>query len=188
MATNRQKFLLNFLHKYEKQIFEKPRVKKNTQSIRKSQQCVATTLQEKQCRKRTAHTEKCWIHLAKQNNLRIKPSHIIDGGKGLYTWKKKIPRGTTIGKYTGRQLTKKQLDQRYGGQTAKYGLCNRRGNCIDANYTTDGAPRFSNDARKTPFQNNAKLRGSRTIFRLKASKTIPPNQEIFTSYGKKYWQ
>jgi hypothetical protein len=101
---------------------------------------------------------------------------------------KKIPRGTTIGKYTGRQLTKKQLDQRYGNETAKYALCNHRGNCIDSNYTTDGAPRFSNDARKTPFQNNAKLRGSRTIFRLKASKTIPPNQEIFTSYGKKYWR
>jgi hypothetical protein len=188
MAAKRQRFLLNFLHKYEKQIFERPRIKKNTQSIRKSQQCVASTLKDKQCRKRTAHTEKCWIHLAKQNNLRIKPSHIIGGGKGLYAWKRKIPRGTNIGKYTGRQLTKKQLNQRYGDETAKYALCNRRGNCIDSNYTTDGAPRFANDARKTPFQNNAKMKGSRNIFRLKASKAIPPNQEIFTSYGKEYWQ
>ena len=185
MSKKRQRFILNFLQN----IYEKPCVKKNNQSIRKSQQCVASTLKDKQCRKRTAHTEKCWIHLAQQNNLRIKPSHIIGGGKGLYTWKKKIPRGSTIGKYTGRQITKKQLDQRYGGNvTAKYAVCNRRGQCIDSNYTTDGAPRFANDARKTPFQNNAKIKGPRTIFCLKASKTIPPNQEIFTSYGKEYWQ
>ena len=30
---------------------------------------------------------KCWIHLAKQDNLRIKPSGIINGDKGLYSWK-----------------------------------------------------------------------------------------------------
>jgi hypothetical protein len=73
MTQKRQRFILNFLHKYEKQIFEKPQVKKKiSQSIRKSQQCVANTLKDKQCRKRTAHTEKCWVHLAKQNNLRIK--------------------------------------------------------------------------------------------------------------------
>jgi hypothetical protein len=188
MSQKRQKFILNFLHKYEKQIFEKPQVKKISQSIRKSQQCVANTLKDKQCRKRTAHTEKCWVHLAKQNNLRIKPSHLIGAGKGLYTWKRTIPRGTTIGKYTGRRVTQNQLDRQYGAATAKYAICNRRGQCIDSNYTTDAAPRFANDARKTPFQNNSKIKGTRTTFRLKASKTIPPNQEILTSYGKAYWQ
>ena len=184
MSKKRQKFILNFLQN----IYEKPNSRKNTQSIRKSQQCVANTLKDKQCRKRTAHTEKCWIHLAKQNNLRIKPSHLIGAGKGLYTWKRTIPRGSTIGKYTGRRVTKNQLDQQYGSATAKYALCNRRGQCIDSNYTTDAAPRFANDAGKTPFQNNSKIKGTRTTFRLKASKTIPPNREIFTSYGKEYWQ
>ena len=152
MTQKRQRFILNFLHKYEKQIFEKPQVKKKiSQSIRKSQ-CVANTLKDKQCRKRTAHTEKCWVHLAKQNNLRIKPSHLIGAGKGLYTWKKTIPRGSTIGKYTGRHVTQHQFDQQYGAATAKYAVCNRRGQCIDSNYTTDAAPRFANDAVKHHFK------------------------------------
>jgi hypothetical protein len=56
----------------------------------------------------------------------------------------------TIGKYTGRRVTKNQLDQQYGSATAKYAVCNRSGQCI--NYTTDAAPRFSNDARKHRFK------------------------------------
>jgi hypothetical protein len=35
------------------------------QSIRKSKQCIADTLKQQRCRKRTAHMPKCWIHLAK---------------------------------------------------------------------------------------------------------------------------
>lgn len=83
------------------------------QSIRKSQQCVSNTLKEQRCRKRTAHTPKCWIHLAKQNNLRIKPSNIPSAGKGLFAWKKSIPRNTLISKYTGRKISKKELDRKY---------------------------------------------------------------------------
>ncbi|CAB3977955.1 Hypothetical predicted protein [Paramuricea clavata] len=169
-TQKRQRFILNFLNK----IYEAPRKHRGTQSIRKAQRCVADTLKKQQCKKRTAHTEKCWIHLAKQNNLRIKPSNIIGGGKGLYSWKKQIPRGNNIGKFTGRITTKKELDQLYGDVTAKYAVCNRRGQCINSNYTTDGAPQFANDARKTPFRNNAQIRG-RQIFRLKASDAISFN-------------
>ena len=104
--------------------------------------------------KRTAHTPKCWIHLAKQDNLHIKPSNIINGGKGLFSWKKTILCASIISKYMGRQRTKKQIDQRYGDDVAKYALCNSRGRCVDANHTTDAAARFANDARNTPFQNN----------------------------------
>jgi hypothetical protein len=138
------------------------------------------------CRRRTAHTEKCWSHLAKYDNLRIKPSQIIGGGKGLYTWKKEFLRGKIISKFSGRKRTKAQIDQKYGDGVAKYALCNSKGLCIDANHTTDGAPRFANDSRKTPFQTNAKIKGN-TVFRLKATKRIPPNREIFTSYGRNYW-
>ena len=70
-----------FLFKLLKQM-RTPRRRRKTpkQSIRKSQQCVSNTLKEQRCRKRTAHTQKCWIHLAKQNNLRIKPSNIPNAG------------------------------------------------------------------------------------------------------------
>ena len=90
------------------------------QSIRKSKQRIADTLRNKRCLKRTAHTPKCWIHLAKQDNLRIKPSQIINGGKGLFSWKRAIQKGKIISKYTGRKRTKHQLDQKYSDAVAKY--------------------------------------------------------------------
>jgi hypothetical protein len=51
----------------------------------------------------------------------------------------------------------------------------------------DAAARFANDNRGTPFQSNAKMK-AQNIFRLKATKKIPPNREIFTSYGNEYWK
>lgn len=184
-------FVRNFLDKYvdnaEYRTFKRNLLRQN-QSIRKSKQCTADTLHNKRCLKRTAHTAKCWIHLAKQNNLRIKPSQINNGGKGLYSWKRAIPKGKTISKYTGRIRTKYQLDQKYGDAVAKYAVCNNKGNCIDANHTTDAAARFANDARKTVFKNNSRIRGGDTMFNLKATKRIPPHREIFTSYGREYWR
>jgi hypothetical protein len=181
--NRRQRFIRNFLDRY----IDVPRPRVMRQSIRKSKRCISNTKKDVRCRKRTAHSEKCWVHLAANDNLRIKPSNIINGGKGLFSWKKRIPAGRTIGKYTGRIRTKQQIDQRYGNQVAQYAICNSRGHCIDANHTTDGAVRFANDSRGSPFQNNAKIKGRNTIFRLKATKTIPANQEIFTSYGLDYW-
>jgi hypothetical protein len=177
-----------FLFRLLKQMRTPRRRRKTTkQSIRKSQQCVSNTLKEQRCRKRTAHTQKCWIHLAKQNNLRIKPSNIPNAGKGLFAWKKSIPRDTLISKYTGRKTNKKELDKKYGDRCADYAICNKRGRCVDSTYTTDAAARFVNDSKGTSFQNNSKIKGNQ-IFRLKATRTIPANNEIFTSYGREYWQ
>ncbi|CAB3997273.1 SET domain-containing [Paramuricea clavata] len=110
----------------------------------------------------------------------------MNGGKGLYSWEKAIPRSAVISKYTSRKRTKQQIDKKYGEAVAKYALCNARGRCVDANHATDAAARFANDARNTPFKNNSIIQGN-TRFRLKASKRITPHQEIFTSYGADYW-
>lgn len=108
-------------------------------------------------------------------------------GKTYITWYDNIKI------YTGQKKTKAQIDGKYGDACADYTICNSQGNCIDANYTTDAAARFVNDAARfvnnahgTPFQNNAKLKGKQ-VFRLKATKQIPAHHEIFTSYGKEYW-
>jgi hypothetical protein len=93
---------------------------------------------------------------------------------------------TVISKYTGRKRTKAQIDRKYGDGRADYAICNSRGNCIDANYTTDAAARFANGAHGTHFHNNAKLKG-RQVLRLKATRKIPANREIFTMYGNEYW-
>ena len=68
-----------------------------SQSIRDVLQCKSNTV-KKRCRKRTAHTSKCWIHLAKENNLRIKKSNIPNSGKGLFSWKNPFKRFQTLGK------------------------------------------------------------------------------------------
>jgi hypothetical protein len=181
IARSRQ-YVLNLLRQTQRK-----KRKPKSQSIRKAQQCVSNTKKDVRCRKRTAHTGKCWIHLANQNNLRIKPSNIPAAGKGLFTWKKPILRGKLISKYTGRKLSKKEVDQKYGNSVAKYAICNKRGRCVDSTYTTDAAARFVNDSRGTSFQNNAKINGNQ-VFKLKATKKIPANNEIFTSYGREYWE
>ena len=83
----RQRFLRNFLDNF----VDQPRQTRDTQSIRKSKQCISNTIHNKRCRKRTAHTEKCWVYLAKYDNLRIKPSNVIGAGKGLFAWKQTMP-------------------------------------------------------------------------------------------------
>jgi hypothetical protein len=66
------------LQRFQDQIARiQPRVA--TQSKRKSQRCISNTLRDVQCRKRTAHTPKCWIHLAKQENLRVNPHKLLAG-------------------------------------------------------------------------------------------------------------
>ena len=176
---------LNYLKNVKKK--QVRRKKSVNQSIRKVQHCVSNTAKEQRCKKRTAHTNKCWIHLAGQDGLRIiKPSAIPNAGKGLFAWKKGFKKGSEISKYTGRRLRKNEIDKKYGNKTAEYAICNGD-RCIDANYTTDGAARFANDARRTRFKNNAHLRG-KTNFQLKAKKDIGAHQEIFTSYGREYWK
>ena len=111
---------------------------------------VKTTQKKKICRKRTAHTPKCSIHLANEDNLRIKPSNIQNAGKGLFSWKKPIKRNRFINEYTGEKTTLKKLNTRYGKKiVAQYSICDGQKRCWDAYKTTDGAPRFANDARGT---------------------------------------
>lgn len=98
-----------FIRHYLDRFVDQPRKRRDFQSIRKSKQCISNTLHSARCRKRTAHTEKCWIHLAKYNNLRIKPSNVIGGGKGLFSWKRTIPLGSIISKDTGRSGQKLKL-------------------------------------------------------------------------------
>ena len=104
---------------------------------------------KKRCLKRTAHTSKYWIHLANEDNLRIKPSNIQNAGKGLFAWKKPIKRRQFIEEYTGEKTNLKKLNEKYGKKiVAQYSICDGPRKCWDAYKTTDGAPRFANDAEE----------------------------------------
>ena len=122
----------------------------SSHSVRVVLQCKSKTKKKKRCRKRTAHTPKCWIHLANEDNLRIKPSNIKNAGKGLFSWKKPIKRNQFIDEYTGEKTTVKKLNKRYGkNYVAQYSICDGPKKCLDAYKTTYAAPRFANDARGT---------------------------------------
>lgn len=162
-------------------------------NIRLSQQCTSQTLQARRCRKRTAHTGECWIHLAKNKNLRIKPSNIPNAGKGLFTWKNAIPANRKIVDITGRRMSKRALDRKYGDKLARYSLCNGNtpdSRCVDANHTTDAAGRFANSKRGSRYRSNARFKWNEpgNFFYLKSKRRIPANKEIFVNYGQEYWQ
>ena len=53
-----------------------------------SMRCTSQTQNGKRCKNRTRKSHKCWIHLGKEDNLRIKPSTIPNAGLGLFSYKK----------------------------------------------------------------------------------------------------
>ena len=159
-----------------------------THSVRDVLQCKSNTKKKKRCRKRTAHTSKCWIHLANEDNLRIKPSNIKNAGKGLFSWKKPFKRNQFINEYTGEKTTLKKLNNKYGKNiVAQYSICDGPKKCWDAYKTTDGPPRFANDARGTKNKNNSCFRVKNKKITLESTKSIKPNQEIYADYGGDYW-
>ena len=159
---------------------------KMSQSVYKSNQCIAIADSTgERCRLRTARGRKCWQHALKQDNLRVKPSNVKAAGLGLYSGKKAIRKGTSI-KYSGEQLTRAQIDRRYGDKTAQYTLCRSAKSCLDARRTDEpGMARWINDSRGTSHRNNTRLTGG---FTATATRKIPPNTEIFASYGREYWK
>jgi hypothetical protein len=76
-------FVRNFLDKYVDNSNYRRKKRILSQSIRKSKQCIAETLYQRRCRKRTAHTHKCWIRLAKQDNLPFLTLGYYQRGQGV---------------------------------------------------------------------------------------------------------
>ena len=88
-------------------------------------QCKSKTLKRQRCKKDTAKTKKCWIHLGKEDNLRIKPSTIPNARLGLFAYEHPFGCDQTLGVYTGRQVTQADLNRKYGRYlTVKYAICN----------------------------------------------------------------
>ena len=95
-------------------------------------------------------TNKCWVHLAKQNNLRIKPSIIPNNGLGLFSYNEPFKRFHKLGLYTGRIITSSKLDRLYKGFMPPNSICkgiNAESKCIDANQSSDGPLHYANNIR-----------------------------------------
>jgi hypothetical protein len=159
-----------------------------SQSQYRSHQCTAVADSTGQrCKLRTARGRKCWHHTLRDDNLRIKKSGVKGAGLGLFSGKKRIKKGTSITRYTGEKVSRQEVKKRYPGKTtAQYTLCGSKTKCRDARRTDEsGLGRWANDSRGTKKRNNAKLTSAYTV---KSTRTIPPDTEIFASYGRGYWK
>jgi len=153
------------------------------QSKRTCSQCTATTAKGTRCRKRTCRSGLCWLHLKRDEGLRIKPSSVPGAGLGLFATED-FRHTDKIAPYTGEQLTRAAIEERYGDERGEYVLCRDSKRCIDSRATNSSAARFANDSRGTDFRNNARFRA----LRLEATRRIRPGDEIFVAYGKDYWR
>ncbi len=119
--------------------------------------------------------------------LVVKHSTIPEAGKGLFTLRP-IKKDAKIAEYTGRVLTKSQIDSLYGhdeSDLAPYSFKLSRDLYLDSACSRSIAA-FANDS---PSHNNAKLsinHVNNKVF-LRATQDIAANEEIFTSYGAKYF-
>ena len=152
-----------------------------------SHQCIAVAASTGQrCRLRTARGRKCWHHTQRDENLRVKRSTVPNAGLGLFVARDRVRKGERITQYTGEDLTKAQVQQRYGERTGQYVYCASKNKCKDARRTDErGLGRWANAPRGTGKRANAKLT---TGNNLKAKRNIQPGQEVLVSYGRDYWK
>ena len=169
--------------------------RKRTQiPLTKSTRCKSMTLKNIRCKKVTKRTHQCWIHLLKNDNLRIKKSLIPKAGLGLFAGRKKINKSQSLGYYTGRRIKNKYLDKYYPKTNlAPYAICEsgrKNARCINANFSTDAAPRYANDIMSKSKTNMDIKNVGRRKYRPKAYaiKDIKPNEEIYYFYGPQYWK
>jgi hypothetical protein len=153
-------------------------------SERVSSRCIAIKIDGTRCKLKTTKSPYCWIHLKQKEHLRIKPSKIAHAGLGLFATAEFRNR-EKICDYGGETVTTD--DPNFGGDYVLQLTHNKYKDGRKSNSTIGG---YANDARGTRFHNNAKLSHNRdwTDGILKASRNIHPNDEILTSYGRRYWR
>ncbi|MDR3571308.1 MAG: SET domain-containing protein [Candidatus Pacebacteria bacterium] len=148
--------------------------------------CKAHNANGRRCKNITLKTDMCWVHLQKEEHLRIKKSGLPGAGFGVYTT---VPRreGDKLGEYKGKRVFH-PIDGPYVLQIAANEF-------VNANRSTDGPMRYANMARRgdqidgRPARNNAnfKVNWRLRVPIVKASKNIPAGKEILANYGRDYW-
>lgn len=130
------------------------------------------------------------IEASEEDYLYVENSQIIHSGKGLYTTID-IYKDEIIAIYKGRIITQIAASKIAKEGNDQYFINLLDGRILDSNPVVCFA-KYANDASgysKSIFKNNAKiaLDENNTVC-LIATKKIKSGEEIFCSYGKKYWQ
>ncbi len=121
--------------------------------------------------------------------LFTKPSQIKGAGNGLFT-RKEIKRDEVICLFNGELLTDRQVTIRLNKGLDSYFVETIDDTIMDS-MKIPGMAKYANDAvglRKSKFKNNALITfDDNDNVCLTATKRIKSGEEIFTAYGKEYW-
>jgi hypothetical protein len=119
--------------------------------------------------------------------LYLQASNIPNAGTGLFT-AIKIYKDEIISIYTGEVLSTKESNQRAELGENQYFITMLNGKILDSKHTP-GFAKYANDAHLSEFKNNAKIAlNDKKQVCLIATKNISKYAEIYTSYGKAYWE
>ena len=124
--------------------------------------------------------------------LYVVTSQIPNAGKGLRT-AIKIYKGEVISFFYGEILSNKEIEIRVNKNIDQYFINMVDGTIMDSK-DTDCFAKYSNDAlanidKVSLLKNNSKIGlNENNKVCLIATRNIKSNEEIFCSYGKKYWK
>lgn len=138
----------------------------------------------RRCKARTRRSRFCQAHLNSYHNLRITNSKIPEAGLGLFSGDRKINKNQPIIEYTG-TVWNEPIRGNYVLEVNKKKF-------INANHSTDVAG-FSNDCRPADRRSGLCQINSKIAMRegkpsLVSTRSINPKSEIYTNYGRDYWQ
>ena len=137
----------------------------------------------RRCRCKTKRSDYCQAHLNSNENLRITNSNIPQSGLGLFTGDKPVKRNQVLAEFTG-----DKFDCPVSGP---YVIEMRGGKSVNANHSTNAAS-FSNACRPSDksaghCQSNAWIKMKNGNPAIYSKQSIPKRTEVFTDYGKDYW-
>lgn len=158
-----------------------------------SEQCVATTNSGQRCKRNTViGCGYCYTHLLKLKHLRIKTSTIEGAGKGLFALDPTesdnaiiFKKDDKIIKYDGELVDRDELDERYGGYTAPYGVeISRTKDEYEDGALHRGVGTLVNHSTRDANCRFSVTRNGNIV--LKATRNIRNNKEILVDYGRNY--
>ncbi len=123
--------------------------------------------------------------------LLVKKSQIPNSGKGLFLRVDK-KKGELVALFRGEVLSYEEAEQRALKNEDGYFINMSNGTILDS-MPVECFAKYANDAHglgKSKFRSNAQIQlsGHPDIVYLIAIRDIQEGEEIFTSYGRKYWK
>jgi SET domain-containing protein len=130
------------------------------------------------------------IEIPESDYLYTDISQIENAGNGLFT-AIKIYKGEIIALYKGKVLNEAQIEKRIALKQDQYFMNLPNGSIFDAR-KTNGFAKYANDAQafsNSLFKNNAIISiDEEENICLVSKRVIKAGEEIFCSYGKRYWK